>query len=46
VFARFKRKTREKIYRTIVWAFLIVFVFTVAAASILSVTQPANPPGH
>lgn len=44
--SKIKRKTREKIYRYFVWVFLVVFVFTVAAAAIVTLTQPANPPGH
>ena len=44
--SKLKRKQREKIYRVFVWIFLIVFVFSVAAASIIMLTQPANSPGH
>jgi hypothetical protein len=44
--SKVKRKTREKIYRAFVWAFLVIFVFSVAAAAIIMATSPANPPGH
>jgi hypothetical protein len=44
--SKLKRKQREKIYRTGVWIFLVVFVFSVAAASIIMLSAPANPPGH
>ena len=44
--SKIKRKQREKIYHSLVWLFLIVFVFSVAAASIIMLAQPANPPGH
>jgi len=43
---KMKRKTREKLTHALVWAFLVVFVFSVAAAAIIMVMQPANPPGH
>jgi hypothetical protein len=41
-----KRKTREKFKQALVWGFLVIFVFSVAAAAIIMVMQPANPPGH
>jgi hypothetical protein len=44
--SKMKRKTREKIYRVFVWVFLAIFVFSVAAAAIIMVMQPANPPGR
>jgi hypothetical protein len=43
---KMKRKTREKFYKTLVWVFLAVFVFSVAAASIITMMSPANPPGR
>jgi len=43
---KMKRKTREKLKQVLVWAFLAVFVFSVAAAAIIMATAPANPPGH
>ncbi len=43
---KMKRKTREKFKQALVWAFLAIFVFSVAAAAIIMVMQPANPPGH
>jgi len=44
--SKMKRKQREKIYRGFVWVFLAVFVFSVAAAAIIMLAQPANSPGH
>ena len=44
--SRFKRKTREKIYRAFVWVFLTVFVFSVAAASVLTLIGRSQTPTH
>jgi hypothetical protein len=47
VLSRFKRKTREKIYRVFVWVFLGVFVFSVAAVSLITLlSHPTTPTGQ
>lgn len=45
--SRFKRKTREKIYRAFVWVFLGVFVFSVAAVSLITLmAHPTSTTGQ
>ena len=46
MFPKMNRKARAKLYQGLVWLFLVVFVFSVAAASVIMLATPANPPGH
>ena len=43
--SKMKRKSREKVYRVFVWIFLVIFVFSVAAAAIITLSGPANVAG-
>ena len=46
LFPKMKKKTREKVNRAFLWFFLAVFVFSVAAAAVITLATPATPPGH
>ena len=43
IFGRMKKRTREKLLRGFTWAFLIVFIISVAAALLITGLQAPTP---